>query len=246
MPDKDLFDPSTPPQNDEELVKTLVGDGKPYKTTADLAKGKLQADIHIKRVEQENKELRDKVAGAKTVEDVLAAVQAKVANEPTNSEPDPEEDKNTHPQGLTAEQVAKIVAEQITGSETAKVKTQNKERANRAMFELFGEKASEVFEKEASTPELKEALIRLAEVDPDRFVSMFKKEVVKGPGVDSQGSKRVDMLNLQPQSGTAVRGTQAYYSELRRKNPQLYWSAGTQLEMHEFALKNPDTYFGRS
>src|SRR5258706_5769442 len=162
MADPTVFDKTTPPQ-DEKVFTTLVGEGKPYKTTADLAKGKLQADIHIKRVEQENKELRDKVAGAKTVEDVLAAVQAKVANEPTNSEPEPDEGRNTQPQGLTAEQVARIVAEQITGSETAKIKTQNKERANRAMFELFGEKASEVFEKEANTPELKEALIRLAE-----------------------------------------------------------------------------------
>lgn len=245
MPDKDLFNQETPPQNDEQLVSTLVGEGKPYKTTADLAKGKLQADIHIKRVEQENKELREKAASAKTVDDVIAAVQAKVAPDADNTENDPPEGSSA-PQGLSAEQVAKIVAEQITGRETAKVKDQNKERANRAMFELFGEKAQAVFEKEANTPELKEALIRLAEVDPDRFVSMFKKEVVKGPGVDSQGSKRVDMLNLQPQTGTAVRGTQAFYSELRKKNPQAYWSAATQLEMHEFALKDPDSYFGRT
>jgi cell division septum initiation protein DivIVA len=242
MPDKDVFNQETPPQNDEELVKTLVGEGKPYKSTADLAKGKLQADIHIKRVEQENKELRDKVASAKTVDDVLAAVQAKVALEPTNSEPDPVEDV---PQGITAEQVAKIVTEQITGRETAKIKAQNKDRANKGMFELFGEKASEVFEREANTPELKEALIKLAEVDPDKFISMFKKEVVKGPGVDSQGSKKIDALNMQSQ-GTAVRGTQAYYSKLRRENPSLYYSAATQLEMHEYALKNPDSYFGRS
>lgn len=243
MADKDLFNKDeTPPQNDDELVQTLVGEGKPYKSTADLAKGKLQADIHIRRVEQENKELREKVASAKTVDDVLAAVQAKVAPDPTNSEPEPEGEK---PQGLTAEQVAKIVTEQITGRETAKVKTANKERANRAMFELFGDKASEVFEKEANSPELKEALIKLAEVDPDKFVSMFKKEVVKSPGVDSQGSKRVDMLNLQPQSGTAVRGTQAFYSKLRKENPQAYWSAAVQLEMHEYALKNPDSYFGK-
>jgi len=65
---------------------------------------------------------------------------------------------------------------------------------------MFGSKATEVFEKEASTPELRDALIKLAEVSPDKFIAIFKKDVQKGPGVDSSGSKKVDIINVNTSS----------------------------------------------
>jgi len=246
MADQSLFnkeEKTVPPQNDQELIDSLVGEGKAYKTLGDLAKGKLNGDIHIKQVELENKELRERVASAKTVEDVLAAVQAKVTTEGDTSDED--DSGHSAPVSITPEQVAKIVAEQITGRETSQKKAINREKVNKMMFELFGDASENLFLKEANTPELQKAFTQLAEIDPDKFMGFFKKESVKTMGVDS-GGKNINALNISTDSGAPVPGTQKFYSHLRKTNPTSYYSAGVQVQMHQDAMSNPGKYFGRS
>jgi hypothetical protein len=74
MTDQAIF--NADPNANKDLVVELVGEGKTYKTVDELAKGKINADIHIKRLEEEAKALREQLAGAKSVEDVLEAVKA--------------------------------------------------------------------------------------------------------------------------------------------------------------------------
>lgn len=241
QPNKDVFN-TDPAKKDtpKDLISELVGDGKKYKTVEELARGRLEADVHIARLETEAKDLREKVAKAASVEDVLAAVKANAAS--AKDTPDP---KDTPATGvsLTAEQVAKIVAEQVTGLRTKEVRDANRLKANAEMVKLFGEKAQEVYLKEASTPELQAVLKELAEVNPDKFVAMFTPKDVKSQDLD-KGGKNTAALNLT-QLGTLQQGTQAYYAELRRKEPKKYYSPAVQLQMHKEALADPDKYFGR-
>src|SRR4051812_10177738 len=114
MTDQAIF--NADPNANKDLVVELVGEGKTYKTVDELAKGKINADIHIKRLEEEAKALREQLAGAKSVEDVLEAVKANSVSRQT-----PSDNGNVaSPAGssLSAADVAKIVAEQITGQET--------------------------------------------------------------------------------------------------------------------------------
>jgi hypothetical protein len=97
--------------------------------------------------------------------------------------------------------------------------------------------------KEASTPELQAVLKELAEVNPDKFVAMFTPKDAKSQDLD-KGGKNTAALNLT-QLGTLQQGTQAYYAELRRKEPKKYYSPAVQLQMHKEALADPDKYFGR-
>lgn len=233
---------STPAPKD--LLSELVGDGKKFKTVEDLAQGKLQSDIHIKRLEEEAKVLRDQVATAKSVDDVLAAIKANAALEETPLEtpivPDP---KVLPSVGLTAEQVAKIVAEQIKGSETAKQKETNRLQSNNLMTKLFGDKAKEKFEAKATSPELRATLVQLAEVNPTEFITLFQEK-----GQDSildNGNKHLNTLNVYDNTGSLEPGTQPYYSDMRKKNPKQYYSPAVQLEMHTAAMKDPSKYFGR-
>lgn len=240
----DLFSPADPANviTPENVLETLVGEGKKYKTPEELAKSRLHADIHIARLEQEAKDLREKVASAKTVDELIEAVKAKVTPENLPGSENVRDNVSAVPT-LSAEQVAKLVADQITGHETSKQKNSNRAKAHNELVKMFGDKAQEMFAKEAPTPELRQALTQLAEVDPDKFVNLFKKEAPPAV-VDSGASKTLGTLNFQASEGLQ-RGTQAYYSDLRRKNPKLYNSAAVQIEMHNAALSNPDKYFGR-
>lgn len=233
-----MFEPAPNADTPQEVLTELVGDGKKYKTAEDLARSRLQADIHITKIEQENKDLRDKLAGAKTVEDVLEAVKASAVSGRDSP------DVVTAPaQGLTAADIANIVQEQVTGLETKKERVANRKVADVKMRELFGDKAQEVFKAMAATPELVKIYTELAEVDPEKFVSLFKRDSEKSP-VDSGTSRGANIITPSTPGATDP-GTQAFYGKLRKENPNLYYSAAIQLQMHKAALSNPDKYFGR-
>lgn len=238
---KDVFntDPAKPEPKD--LLSELVGEGKKYKTPEELARGRIEADVHIARLESEAKALREQVAKAKSIEDVLEAVKANTAS--AKDTPDPKDTPATG-QSLTADQVAKIVAEQVTGLRTQEVKTTNLAKANAKMVELFGDKAQEVYQKEANTPELQRVYKELAEANPDKFVSMFHKPEVKNQELDKGGKNTAALPNLNTLTGVQP-GTQAYYAKLRKENPKLYMSPTVQLKMHADALADPNKYFGR-
>lgn len=226
----------------QDLVAELVGEGKKFKTVEDLAQGKLQSDIHIKRLEEEARVMNEKLASAKSVEDILEAVKANTAvgnNLPNKKD----EISESAPASLSADQIAKIVAEQVTGLETARTKAQNKQKANDLLVGMFGDKAAEIFNSEASTPEMRATLTQLAEVSPEKFAQYFKREGKENVVDNGAGGKNTVVKDLG--NGGVVPGTQAYYSKLRKENPKLYYSAATQLAMHDAALKDPAKYFGR-
>ena len=243
MPDQDILTDNVAVIEPTNLLTELVGPDKKFKTVTDLAQGKLQADIHIKRLEEEAKVLREQVAAAKSVEDVLDAIKANAAHEGTPPANEIVPDTKVLSPGITAEQVAKIVAEQIQGSETAKQKEVNRVKANALMAKMFGEKAKEKFEAKATSPELRATLVQLAEINPEEFANLFREKGQES--VLDSGGKNLNVLNVDTTTNNTEPGTQTYYSNMRRKEPKKYYSAAVQLEMHNAALKDPTKYFGR-
>ena len=58
-----------------DALAELVGEGKKYATVEDLAKGNLNAQQHIGTLEHETASLREQSSSAKSIEDVLKAIQ---------------------------------------------------------------------------------------------------------------------------------------------------------------------------
>jgi hypothetical protein len=241
MSDQDILAVASAPK---DLLTELVGEGKKYKTQEDLARGKLEADIHIKRLEEEAKALREAAAGAKSIDDILEAIKAKAAlveTPPKNN--DATEDEVLPPSGVSADQVAKIVAEQLKGNETARQKEANRIKSNDLMKKMFGDKAQEKFNAKATSPEVRAVLVQLAETSPEQFALLFKEQGQESL-IDAGGRQSAN-LNETNSGADAEPGTQKFYAQLRKKNPKLYYAAATQLEMHNNALRDPQRYFGR-
>jgi hypothetical protein len=235
---------STTQQNSttpDSQVAILVGEGRKYKTIEDLAKAYINLDGFTEKLKGENAEFREKLAGAKTIDDVLQRLTAS-------------QDASTQDQGadkgksLTADEIAKIVRSQITGLETEKSRRENMLKADAAMKKQFGEKAGEVFSQAAATPEKKQALMQLASVDPDAFVKLFV------PAAAAQGTTQTDsgstvntaaLGDITQSSRVNDPGTKDFYDALRKKEPRKYYSQEIQLAMHKAAQANPEKYFGR-
>ena len=225
-----------------EEISLLVGEGRKYKTLEDLAKAYVNADTFIEQLKAENQELRNKVVETKTIDDVLERLQASQSNAAVTTSADQVPSTN----GLSAQDVAKIVQQTVTGLETAKAKQGNLLKADAKMKEVFGDKAGEVYSSVAKTPELQAAYMKLAEVDPEQFVSLFTKQ-----GTTSQGSQVDSGSNVNTtisySSNNSVRentpGTKEYFAKVRREDPKKYFSQSFQLELNK-AAQDPKKYFG--
>lgn len=230
-------DPTTGP------LAILVGDGRKYRNVEDLARAYMSADEFIERMKGENATLRDELAKAKTIDDVLQRLKAEPSGSPADKG-----DKTQQPSaGVSAQDVARIVREQLTGAETERTRQANLVKADAAMRTLFGEKAKDTFDKAADTPEKRKALMELASVAPDQFVALFKPAGSQGSQVDSASAVNTAALTGGVASGRdADESCKEFYDALRRKEPHKYYSHDVQIKMARAAEANPNKFFGRS
>jgi hypothetical protein len=221
-------------QAEQVLIASLVGEGKKYKNTEDLAKAYVSADSFIEQLKTENRELREKTVANKTIDDVLERLQQQQSATPVDRS------------DVSVTDITKLVEQTVTGMETQKVKTANLLKADQKMKQMFGEKAGDKFEQVAVTPQLKQIYMELAAVDPDKFVSLFVEGGSKGTGVDAGGSVNT---TVNHSSGNSVRtntiGAKEYYDNVRKTNPTQYYSQVFQLNMDKQVRSNPTLYYGR-
>ena len=228
---------------EDNPLNVLVGEGKKYKSAEDLAKAYLSADDFIEKLKDENTSLRAKSEQIAKLDEVLARLEANSGS----STQDHSREVET-PQSLSATDVAAIVEKTITGRETATSMKNNVLKADAKMKELFGKDAQTVFEEEASTPELKQTYLQLAQVNPDKFVEVFaalKKSKISGGQVDSNTG--INTVNLQSVHSNRENDPECkeYYNKLRKENPNRYYSSEIQLAIQKLAANNGSKYYGR-
>jgi hypothetical protein len=256
MSDKDIFsgsDQSTNETNKTDVnngtsgdpttgpLAVLVGEGRKYRTVEDLAKAYMSADDFIERIKGENASLREQLGKAKTIDEVLERLKA----EPSAASQD-KDDKPT-PSGLSVQDVRQIVSDTLTGVESARAREGNLRKADAEMKKLFGEKAAAVFEKEASTPAMRKALMDLASVSPDKFIALFVPKNNSGTSIETNTSVNTAALSGDMASGRgADPSCKEYYDNLRRKEPAKYYSSAFQLQMNKAAVTDPSRFFGRT
>ena len=131
----------------EEALASLVGEGKKYATTEEMAKGMAYGQQHITKIEQENSELRDSATKAKGVDDILEAMKG----QQTGKLDDDQHHDDTHDKGSNQPDVQAL----IDGAfEKRDARTQaDKEEANKKavitkLSAKYGVgKASEIYNK---------------------------------------------------------------------------------------------------
>lgn len=223
--------PEQAPQDKAEsaLLQALVGEKQKYKSVEELAKAYTNADEFIERLKEENRQLREQAASAKTIDDVLSRL---------NKPAEPHE-HTASASSLTVEEVTALVERTVTGRETAKSKRDNLVKADQLMKEKFGEKALEKFNAKASTPALKNVYMELAGQDPQHFMSLFSEPLHQSAAMDMGSSTS----NLQPSTASAnTEWSKEWVSKLRKENPGKYWSAEFQYELQNRVIKNPNPF----
>jgi hypothetical protein len=261
MTNEDPNSTSTPPSDDNtpdafsgtdtdsDILGSLVGPGKKFASVEDLAKGKLQADLFIKKTTDENAQLRQVVADLSKETDTSAALKQLVEHLMTKGTPAPGDkppqsngadtsNSRDNQLGLTRDDVVALLKQ----SERDKVAQANRTEANRKLHSMYGDKAPTVLANKARDLGLSvDNLKALAESSPKAFSAMLGLDTNEAPpsasrpGAAGRGSvNSAAALRKDVHNNTGLRGTK-YYEKLKNEMGirKFVLDTGLQLQMHK-------------
>lgn len=241
----------------KDYLSELVGEDKKFKTPADLARGKYEADQFIARLEREQAELREELNRRLTAEDLLKKLEER--NNPQQqgnvSTPDPttsqgeQQSQQTANGGsssqLTEEEIQKLLDSRLTQREKEQRAERNVQTAIAEMQSAWGENARVELHRKANQLGISpEQLEGYARQNPNVFLTLvgLKKEepqrTVNNP-VPPQTSTNSGADNF---TGNTTKNY-AYYQKIRQTDRKKYLSKEIQNEMHREAIKQGEAFY---
>lgn len=236
----DVFDGNQSDQNktkqddgNQSYVEALVkARGEQWKDPEVIAKGKLEADNHIKELNEKLKKLEESNASAKKLEDLVAQIEKATKSNPTS-------ESNTKT-SVSEEDIQSLVEKTLTKKEQESTAKQNLDLVNSQLAESFGDEAVSVVQKKAQELGLSvERMKQLAAEAPSAFLTLIG-EKPKQVKVNTEGSIKTEGLGTTSRKDTR---NHAYYQEMRRKNPQLFHSAKTMDQMIADRQRMGDAFY---
>jgi hypothetical protein len=227
----------------ESFVAKLVQErGEQWSDPEAIAKGKIEADQHIKNLETQLAEMRKDLEKQDYAKSLLEQVQNK-AGEATTPTPAPstENGGETNP-NTTAEtpDIQSLVEEALKAREAKQTVDQNVAQVDAALTEKFGTDAAKVVADKASALGLSlDRLKGLAAESPSAFMALVGEAPLAPTPVSPTSS-----VNTQSESfnGNTAKGF-AHFQQMRRDNPKQYYSPAVQREMIAMRDKMGDTFF---
>lgn len=182
------------------------------------------AQVHIPKIESENAELRDTVTQLQA--DLAKASKFDDVMERISNQPGPVE-----PVKVDTEQLADAVGQRLDAKAAIAVQDSNWTAVVGKLTEKYGE--WELVDREITTRAVELGMsttdaTNLAKQSPDAFYQLFLPQAIPSAPGASSASAGQGQVGSTPSSGE-VRDA-AYYSKLRRENPNLYWKVETQAQ----------------
>lgn len=232
--DQNLNDDNHEDEN-RDYVSELVGEGKKYKDPNALAKAKIFADEHIKRLEQEAAERARELDKRLVVEDMMAEIKA-LASKP-QTEHTNVQDKVESNDKISKDEIASLVTSELVKLTERQKQEQNLKQVQDQLLKTFGPNYSEKLSQRAKDLELsQEFLNQLASVNPKAFLRMIVEPAAQVPNYTPPNTKEGFRSN-----GHTGEKTYKYYQKIRKENPRLY--ATLQMEMYKQAEKLGDAFY---
>lgn len=234
--------PVTPSTQDnvepENYLETYVGEGKKYANVDEALKALHHAQQHIPRVEAEAQGMRDELKSRLALEDLvnkLQSSQEKSAGDsnseviPPQSEiPNQEADE---PKGLSREQLAELVQQTLAQEQQKSVFDTNVDKVASELEQKWGPGYRSLMTEKAKELGMSaEDLLDLAGKSPKAFFNTVGVSSAPAQNSNDHAPPRNSQGTPNPLTGNTGKD-QKYYSNLRRENPNLYWSKEIQNEI---------------
>lgn len=211
-------------------LDSWIGEGKKYKTTDEALQSVPHAQEHIRKLEQTLEELRAELSSRSKLDELIQRLDEQQS---TRSGEEPSIQSQAG-ESFDPQKVQVLLEEMLSKREQ-----QTKTQANLGLVvstlqEQFGSGAEAVYIAKAQELGLsKSEFDQIAARSPQMVLSHFPKTTTRG-NVATQGSINTNAL---PNTGKAREGTHAWYKELRKADPKVYFSREVQVKMHEDAQR---------
>ena len=238
--------PTTPQEPTGEggtpaYLDSLVGEGKKFKSTEDLARGKLEADSFIIKLQTEAQEMREELNKRLAVEDVLKKIEERQKPvEPALSNRDtPDPAEKTDNRGVSMDDVAKLVQQQMEEKDLTTVRKTNLNSVKEKLVKHYGvDYASKVRSKLAALSLGDDFANGLAATQPTAFLALVG---IEGNTPVTPGPEPRSTVRLPGNSDD--RRNYEYYQKLRREDPSRYFDTKIQMQMHKDALEQAEDFY---
>jgi hypothetical protein len=244
-------EPTIPlPQGD--YLNALVGEDKKFKSVEDLAKGKLESDQFIQRLQQENEGIREELKTRVTLQEFMDQMnqQAKqVPQKAAEETPSAFEQAPAEPQksGISPEDLESLLEKKLSEREQISNSQRNLKQVTAKLNEVFGPSyISEVKKKAAELGVGEKFFDNLAKTQPNAFLKLMDVNESTPVHRVADGSPPASQVNTSANTsnfGSSTKRNMAYYDKIRESDPNRYWSSSVQNEMHNEALKQGEEFF---
>jgi len=244
---------NTPPVEPENFTEALVGQGKKYETAEDAAKALYHSQRHIEKLEQEARERQAafdaQSAEQKTVEQILAAIDAKTEQSPPSIQNGltPPVEPTAPVEAPKEQDLEELVAKYVSED---RARRQTESNFNKAVSALDGKYGSREATNQAVAAKAAELgvgvtfLKELASSSPDGFLSVMgaSSSNVSRP-LNVPKDINATSLSKNTPNGPAQPRTARWYRELKASDPKQYQRLYPQL-MKDLS-DNPDKFYER-
>lgn len=228
------------PNLEEINTEVLVGDGRKYASTDDLAKAYVHADSFIEKQKARIAELETEVR----IREELANKQKtppeeKPGNEPGHENPPVTPPVNT-PEGKSDVDIASLVRNELEKASTEKTFAQNVDSAAKVLVEVYGseEKANlAVRQKAAELGVGVDWLMNIAGTSPSALLGTM------GVSPETKSTSTPFSSSEVVRNRGASKKNFKYFEEIRKADPKSYYSAQVRKEMFEARKELGDAFY---
>lgn len=230
------------PADGTSAYDALVGEGKKYKDNEMLAKSRLEADLHIARLEREAADRRQAEAQQATIKDILDKLDARTSS--SNVQPDDDgEGTSREPanKAVTEEAIRNMVKQLASEERSNATKQQNLETTIQELHKAFGPTWQQRLVQKRSELGLTEEFMNdIASKSPKALLNLVGATASTTTVPNTHLAPRSQVANAPVDDIGGVKN-EKYWEALYKKNPDEYKQR--TLERHRAATKLGRAYF---
>ena len=222
---------------DRDYLDELVGDGKKFKSAADLAKGKYIADNYILTLQSQLDEMRSDYE--KIREENLAKAGLQDLIDRMNIQKPVTKDITLVPEQkptIDSKQIEDLIDSRMSQRERTKKESENVQFVKTKLEATLGKEYHEQLQSRMAEVGLSsDQFNQMARNTPKALTKLLELEPQFVPSRDPFAPPRSQVRTDQFKPKTEVRDW-AWYQDLKVKEPKKYYSRETNVQMHKDAL----------